>query len=80
MLSDLNQVLPIKEIASQTFRIEDSNNNSTKVDSRRMVRPNFIDSCGDSSLVLSARPMLSPKPSNITEIEKFKQISRSNVS
>jgi hypothetical protein len=72
MLSDLTQVLPIKEIASQTFIHDSSNNNSTKIDSRKIVRPNFIDSCGDSSLILSARPILSPKPSNMSEIEKFK--------
>jgi hypothetical protein len=73
-------VFPIKEVASQTFIVDESNNVSTKVDSKRMFRQNFVDSCGDSSLVLSSRPMVSPKPSNESDLEKFKKVTKSNVS
>jgi len=81
MLSDLNQVYAIKEVASQTFRVDESKDISTKVDSRKMfMRPNFYDSVGDSSIVLSIRPIMSPKPTNISDLERFKNVTKSNLS
>ena len=67
----------IKEVASQSFRIDESNNVSTKGDSRKR-QTNFYESCGDSSLVMSTRQVLSPKPKNISDLDRFQKINRSH--
>ena len=68
----------INEVASQSFRVDESNNISTKVDLRKVNRAaNFYES-GDSSIGISTRHGLSPKPTNISELDKFKKASLSN--
>lgn len=77
MLGDLTHVLPIKEgneITAQTsYKVDDSKDNSTKFESKRLRR-HFVESSADSSMVFTTRQMvlISPKNQSLNDFDRYR--------